>query len=41
LLVSHDEDLVDEVATRVWNFGQNHEIIDFKGAFEEYQAVLV
>jgi ATPase subunit of ABC transporter with duplicated ATPase domains len=41
LLVSHDEDLVDEVATRVWDFGKNHEITDFKGAYEEYQAVLV
>jgi ATPase subunit of ABC transporter with duplicated ATPase domains len=41
LLVSHDEDLVDEVATRVWDFGKNHEITDFKGAYEEYQAILV
>jgi ATPase subunit of ABC transporter with duplicated ATPase domains len=41
LLVSHDEDLVDEVATRIWNFGQNHEITDFKGSYEEYQSVLV
>jgi ATPase subunit of ABC transporter with duplicated ATPase domains len=40
LLVSHDEDLVDEVATRVWHFQENHEITDFKGAYEEYQAVL-
>jgi ATPase subunit of ABC transporter with duplicated ATPase domains len=40
LLVSHDEDLIDEVATRVWHF-ENHQITDFKGAYEEYQAVLV
>jgi ATPase subunit of ABC transporter with duplicated ATPase domains len=40
-LVSHDEDLVDEVATRVWDFGKNHEITDFKGTYEEYAAVLV
>jgi ATPase subunit of ABC transporter with duplicated ATPase domains len=41
LLVSHDEDLVDEVATRVWHFEGSHEITDFKGMYEEYQAVLV
>ncbi len=41
LLVSHDEDLVDEVATRIWHFGGSHEITDFKGAYEEYQPVLV
>jgi ATPase subunit of ABC transporter with duplicated ATPase domains len=41
LLVSHDEDLVDEVATRIWCFEGSHEITDFRGAYEEYQAVLV
>jgi ATPase subunit of ABC transporter with duplicated ATPase domains len=41
LLVSHDEDLVDEVATRIWYFEGSHEITDFKGAYAEYQAVLV
>jgi len=41
LLVSHDEDLVDEVATRIWHFEGDHKITDFKGAYEEYQAVLV
>jgi ATPase subunit of ABC transporter with duplicated ATPase domains len=40
LLVSHDEDLIDEVATRVWHF-ENDKITDFKGAYEEYEAVLV
>ncbi|HEX8816650.1 MAG TPA: ATP-binding cassette domain-containing protein [Terriglobales bacterium] len=40
LLVSHDEDLIDEVATRVWHF-ENNRITDFKGAYEEYEAVLV
>ena len=39
LLVSHDEDLIDEVATRIWHF-ENHQITDFKGAYEEYQTVL-
>ncbi len=41
LLVSHDEDLVDEVATRVWHFEGNHQITDFKGAYEEFEAALV
>ncbi len=40
LLVTHDEDLIDEVATRVWHFEANHEITDFKGAYSEYQTVL-
>ena len=41
LLVSHDEDLIDEVATRIWHFEGDHKITDFKGAYEEYQTVLV
>jgi ATPase subunit of ABC transporter with duplicated ATPase domains len=40
LLVSHDEDLIDEVATRVWHF-ESDKITDFKGAYEEYEAALV
>jgi ATPase subunit of ABC transporter with duplicated ATPase domains len=40
LLVTHDEDLIDEVATRIWHFEGSHEITDFKGAYGEYQAVL-
>ncbi len=40
LLVTHDEDLIDEVATRIWHFEGNHQITDFKGAYAEYQAVL-
>jgi ATPase subunit of ABC transporter with duplicated ATPase domains len=40
LLVTHDEDLIDEVATRIWHFESNHLITDFKGAYSEYQTVL-
>jgi ATPase subunit of ABC transporter with duplicated ATPase domains len=36
-LVTHDHDLIDEVATRIWHF-DNHRIEDFKGTYEEYQA---
>jgi len=37
LLVTHDEDLVDEVATRIWHFDHG-KIEDFAGAYEEYSA---
>src|SRR3982074_3459618 len=40
LLVTHDEDLIDEVANRIWHFEGNHQLPDFKGAYQEYQAVL-
>jgi len=40
-LVTHDEDLIDEVATRIWHFESSHQITDFKGVYEEYQAALV
>ncbi len=35
-LVTHDHDLVEEVATRIWHFDHG-KIEDFKGAYEEYQ----
>jgi ATPase subunit of ABC transporter with duplicated ATPase domains len=40
LLVTHDHDLIDEVATRIWHFEGDHHVTDFKGAYEEYQSVL-
>src|SRR5690242_17632581 len=40
-LVTHDEDLIDEVATRIWHFEGDHQLTDFKGAYEEYQSVAV
>jgi ATPase subunit of ABC transporter with duplicated ATPase domains len=39
LLVTHDHDLIDEVATRIWHFEGDHAITDFKGSYEEYQTV--
>ena len=39
LLVTHDHDLLDEVATRIWHFESDHRITDFKGAYEEFQSV--
>jgi ATPase subunit of ABC transporter with duplicated ATPase domains len=41
LLVTHDEDLIDEVATRIWHFEGDHKITDFKGAYEEHQTAVV
>jgi ATPase subunit of ABC transporter with duplicated ATPase domains len=41
LLVTHDHDLIDEVATRIWHFENDHKITDFKGTYEEYQAAVV
>jgi ATPase subunit of ABC transporter with duplicated ATPase domains len=40
LLVTHDEDLVDEVATRIWHFKQEG-IEDFTGPYEEYMSAAV
>jgi ATPase subunit of ABC transporter with duplicated ATPase domains len=37
LLVTHDHDVIDEVATRIWHF-QDGKIEDFKGPYEEYVA---
>jgi ATPase subunit of ABC transporter with duplicated ATPase domains len=34
LLVTHDQDLLEEVGTRVWHF-ENGKIVDFKGTYEE------
>ena len=40
-LVTHDHDLIDEVATRIWHFEADHKITDFRGTYEEYQAAVV
>jgi ATPase subunit of ABC transporter with duplicated ATPase domains len=36
LLVTHDQDLMEEVGTRVWHFDGPAVIRDFKGTYEEY-----
>jgi ATPase subunit of ABC transporter with duplicated ATPase domains len=36
LFVTHDEDVLDEVATRIWHFS-NGKVEDFKGTYEEFQ----
>ena len=36
LLVTHDHDVIDEVATRIWHF-KGGRVEDFKGPYSEYQ----
>jgi ATPase subunit of ABC transporter with duplicated ATPase domains len=37
LLVTHDQDVMEEVGTRVWYFDHGR-IVDFKGTYEEFTA---
>jgi ATPase subunit of ABC transporter with duplicated ATPase domains len=37
LLVTHDHDVIDEVATRIWHF-HDGKVDDFKGTYEEFLA---
>ena len=37
LLVTHDQDVLEEVGTRVWHF-DGHAVHDFKGTYEEFEA---
>jgi ATPase subunit of ABC transporter with duplicated ATPase domains len=37
VLVTHDHDLIEEVATRIWHF-EGGRIEDFKGPYQEYAA---
>jgi ATPase subunit of ABC transporter with duplicated ATPase domains len=39
LLVTHDQDLLEEVGTRVWHF-EDGKIVDFKGTYEELTATI-
>ncbi len=38
LLVTHDHDLIDEVATRLWNFKGDHQIEDYNGPYQEWKG---
>jgi ATPase subunit of ABC transporter with duplicated ATPase domains len=37
IIASHDHDLIDEVATRVWHFESDHTMTDFKGPYAEFE----
>ncbi len=39
LLVTHDQDLLEEVGTRVWHF-ENGDIQEFKGAYEDFALAI-
>ena len=38
-LVTHDQDLLEEVGTRVWQF-DGRRVVDFKGTYEEFAGTL-
>jgi ATPase subunit of ABC transporter with duplicated ATPase domains len=38
-LVTHDQDLMEEVGTRVWHLDDG-QIVDFKGTYEEFASRL-
>ena len=43
LLVTHDQDLIEEVGSRIWHLqvkDGRHTIEDFRGTYEEYSATL-
>jgi ATPase subunit of ABC transporter with duplicated ATPase domains len=44
LLVTHDQDLIEEVGTRIWHLRTNdagvHTIEDFPGTYEEYASAV-
>ncbi|HEX4914301.1 MAG TPA: ATP-binding cassette domain-containing protein [Vicinamibacterales bacterium] len=40
LLVTHDQDLMEEVGTRVWHFDHG-KVTDFKGSYEEFESAHV
>ena len=37
MFVTHDHDVIDEVATRIWHCKGGH-VEDFKGPYEEFVA---
>jgi ATPase subunit of ABC transporter with duplicated ATPase domains len=38
LLVTHDQDVIEEVGTRIWHFDGAGDIEDFKGTYEEFES---
>ena len=40
LLVTHDQDLLEEVGTRVWSLDGSGTVTDFKGTYEELESSL-
>jgi ATPase subunit of ABC transporter with duplicated ATPase domains len=36
IVVTHDQELIDEVATRIWALHRGEEIVDFNGPFSEF-----
>ena len=38
-LVTHDQDLIEEVGTRIWHF-DGERVEDFRGTYEEYASAV-
>jgi ATPase subunit of ABC transporter with duplicated ATPase domains len=36
IVVTHDQELISEVATRIWSLKAGQEVIDFNGPFNEF-----
>jgi ATPase subunit of ABC transporter with duplicated ATPase domains len=38
IVVTHDQDLISEVATRIWSLKEGNEVLDYNGPFNEFLA---
>ena len=36
IVVTHDQELISEVATRIWSLKEGHEVLDYNGPFNEF-----
>ena len=36
IVVTHDQELICEVATRIWSLHEGEEVLDFPGTFDEF-----
>jgi ATPase subunit of ABC transporter with duplicated ATPase domains len=36
IVVTHDQELISEVATRIWALREGHEVVDFSGTWDEF-----
>jgi ATPase subunit of ABC transporter with duplicated ATPase domains len=36
IVVTHDQDLISEVATRIWSLREGEEVLDFNGPYSEF-----
>jgi ATPase subunit of ABC transporter with duplicated ATPase domains len=36
IVVTHDQELISEVATRIWSLKEGQEVVDYNGPFHEF-----